>query len=155
MSEGRSADFEAILDEVAQEYAEAEIINRWMPPDGQYPVVATAYNEREDTRGTNRILRARLTVQIMAPHDPDGLDSKEFDIQYSTQANFTLKGDVAVLAGKKVDNIRDSLGVLKATVGQFLNVNVETTVDKKTGRSYRNARILNVIENKATPPTDS
>jgi hypothetical protein len=144
----RSTLFETILDQVGEDYAAAEVVNRWLPEeDGDYPGVITKYSESvvTDDSGTNA-LRPRLTIQLVAPHDPE-LHGKELIISMTTKALFSIKSNVAVLAGRVVNGIRPSLDILASSVGAGVNVNVSTSRPKKGSTTvYRNANITQLLQ---------
>jgi len=149
--------FEGILDRISGDYAEAEVMNRWLPPDdGDYSGVITKYSESEFT-GDDGIAhgRIRLTVQLIAPHDPT-IHGKELVVRCNTKAYFTIKENVAVLAGKVIDGIKPSIDVLANSVGTAVVVTVSTSTAKKgSTQTYRNANITRVLESKEVPPVET
>ncbi len=147
--------FESILDEVAQEYADAEIINRWMPEDGEYTGVITKYSEGDKVYDDGgKMAWARLTVQLIAPHDTGegGIDGKEMSIGYSTKALFSLKGDTAALSGRVINDVRVALKVLQDSLGTVIGFEIKTTIAKNK-QSYKNATITHIVPDAEAPET--
>lgn len=144
------ADFEQIVNEAAQEYSDTEVINRWMPPDGEYTTVLLPLVTGVSDKGGNKAWWARLPGMIVAEGNPD-LDKKEFNVGfYSPKTLISLKGDVAVLAGEIIADLKQSLSILENAVGTVISVTVERGTSK-AGRKYTGTNITGVI---STPTGD-
>jgi len=126
----------------AQEYADAEIFNNWMPPDGPHVAYISAYKEGESKKGAWQ----SLTLKCLDP-DPE-LQDKEFAMWFREGApQGILKAAVSVLAEEKVDVLSSGLKMLKQSVGMTINVTVATNE-----KGFKNVRIVDVIP--AVPVTE-
>lgn len=140
------SEFEQILGEVSKEYAEAEVYDNWMPPDADYTVALGDFKEGVSDKEGGKSVWMRLKGKILDSSNPE-LDQKEFTAGYYTsKAIFSLKNDVAVLAGAKIDDIQLSRQVIKDAQGWIVTVRVATRESKKTGREYTSSSIINVID---------
>lgn len=140
-------DFQGIIGTLEKEYAETEVQNRWMPPDGEYMVMLTSLNTGVSAKGNKgKMAWWRLGGRILKEGDQE-LDGKDFSVGfYNTLALWNLKGDVAVLAGRKIDDIKAVHPVLcEAVNGRWLiAVEVSRGVSDK-GRKFTNTKILEVV----------
>lgn len=147
------ADFEQIVNEAAQEYTDTDVINRWMPPDGEYTVVLGGLANGVSSKDGGKSWWARLPGTIVAEGNPD-LDKKEFTVGfYGAKSMIGLKADVAVLAGEIIPDLRQSLAVLAGAQGTVVSVAVERGVSKQ-GRKYTGTNITGVIASPAGVPTE-
>ena len=138
--------------EIADEYASAEVFNTWMPPDGTYTVLLSDFHDGI-TEPPNRFGWARLTGTIVDDTNPE-VSGKEFTVgYYTTKAPGVMKGDVAVLNGSKLNDVCASFGVLASSVGKVVIVEVFTRLNRKTNQSFTNCRIQSVVEETPAAPT--
>lgn len=159
MPDPRTPEFEAILDETAQEYAETDILNTWMPEeDARYTCHLEGYKEGSRIKGEARYIWATVESVIHAPHDP-AINKRVFVLRYrSDRGQFRLKGDVAILnGGEKVDSNRRSLEILReaAEGGTLVEIDVTTSSPNQKGQTFRNASIASVIPTEATNVADA
>lgn len=147
MSEKLSNEMSDILTQVAKEFETADVYNQWMPPDGTYTTLLTAYADGVSVKGTNKVAWWKLTGRIVDPSNAE-LNEKEFTVGfYSTRQVGILKGAMAVLAGRKIDDIRQAEPILHGAVGWVVNVKVRTTEAKDgSGTEYHNANIVGVVQ---------
>ncbi len=141
-------DMQNILAQVAEEFANAEVYNQWMPPDGTYTALITAYNDGVSTKGNNPVAWWKLDGRLLVPGDEE-LDEKEFTLGfYRSSAVGFLKQAMAVLDGQKVDDIRRAEPILSAAVGYVVTIKKSTTVrsEAKGGGEFPNVTILEVIQ---------
>jgi len=133
-----------ILEQVADEFANAEVFNEWKPPDGEYTTLIVAYSDGVSTRGSNKYAWWTLTGRLLCPSDPE-LDQKEYTIgPYRSSAVGFLKGAMSVLAGEKVNDVKRAEPLLSAAVGKIVNVRVRTTENERG--TYTNTTITAVVE---------
>lgn len=139
-------DFNALLQQTAEEFANAEVFNDWLPDDGDYNALIADYKEGVKETDTSKMWWMRLTGRLLAEGNPD-LDQREFTLGYfSGKAPGILKGAVSVLNGAPVKNIADARAILLASIGAV----VELTVS--TGKQYRNVRITKLVAPPAPTP---
>lgn len=143
------SEFQNILNDVAEEYANAEVFDNWMPPDGDYTVLLTKLQLNKVQKGDAEYLWVRLIGRILLEGDTD-LDQREYAVgNYRTTAIFTMKGDVAILnGGRKVNDINESLQVLNqaATENWVVTSTVVRTKSKKDGRIFANSSITEIVD---------
>lgn len=157
VGQGVDPDFDAILNETAQEFASAEIINTWMPPDGDYTVLLLGYKEGKKLDPDNRFIWWRIDGMILAEGNPS-IDKHEFTVGYYTsKAIFSLKRDTAVLNGSPLTALSSAGPILAGAVGWIVNVSVRTA-KAKNGNIYTNTSITEVVstsETEASPETEA
>ena len=143
-----SSDMQKILADVAEEFAQTEVFNQWMPPDGNYTALITAYGDGVSAKGGNKVAWWKLDARLLVPGDEE-LDEKDFTLGfYRSSAIGFLKQAMAVLAGRKVDDISQAEPVLSASVGMVVNISKTTTIrsDAKGGGEFPNVKILEVVQ---------
>lgn len=138
-----TSEMESILEQVASEFESAEVFNDWNPPDGEYTTVLTAYSDGVTTRGSNKYAWWALTGRLLCPGNPE-LDQREFTIGpfRSTGVGF-LKAAMAVLAGEKVNDVKQAEPILSGAVGKVVNVRVRTTENDRG--TFTNTTIREVV----------
>jgi len=133
-------EFDALLQQTAEEFANAETFTDWLPDDGDYVALITGYKEgvKQNDNGDKQWWM-RLNGRIMAEGNPE-IDQQDFTLGYYTgKAPGILKSAVSVLAGRPVQNISDARVILSTSVGALVQINVST------GAKYRNVRITKLI----------
>lgn len=144
MSADLSAEMGNILEEIAEEFSQAEVFNEWMPPDGDYTVLITGYADGVSVKGNKKYAWWRQDGRLLVPGDPS-LDEKDFTLGFyrSTAIGF-LKQAMAVIAGRKIDDVRQAQPLLAGAVGWIINIRKSTT--SKDGVEYPRVKILNVVQ---------
>ncbi len=141
-------DMQNILAEVAEEFAQTEVFNQWMPPDGTYTALITAYADGTTTKGNTRYAWWRLDGRLLVPGD-EALDEKDFTLGFyrSTAMGF-LKQAMAVLAGRKIDDVRQAEPILSGSVGSVVTLSKTTTIrsEVKGGGEFPNVKILEIVQ---------
>ena len=147
-----STDMQDVLAEIAEEFAQAEVFNQWMPPDGTYTALITGYNDGVSTKGSSRYAWWKLDGRLLVEGDPE-LDGKDFTLGFfrSTALGF-LKQAMSVFAGRKIDDVRQAQPILSGAVDCLVTLKKTTTIrsEAKGGGEFPNVTILEVI-----PQTDS
>ena len=148
-----STDMQEVLAEIAEEFAQAEVFNQWMPPDGTYTALITAYNDGVSTKGNNRYAWWKLDGRLLVEGDQE-LDGKDFTAGFyrSTAVGF-LKQAMSVFAGRKIDDIRQVQPILSGAVDCVVTLKKTTTVrsEAKGGGEFPNVTILEVIQQADAP----
>jgi len=144
---GTDVGFERLLAEYNQAYADSEMFNNWMPPDGEYIVsVSKTANGIMTDSSEKSIPWWRITGMIQEPANPD-LDGKEFPVGFYTGRAFgILKSAASVLSGKIIDTLKDASDVVLGSAGMLLKVRVETKYSKKHKQNFSNCSILQPIK---------
>jgi len=151
-----SADMEKVLGEVAEEFANTEVFNQWMPPDGDYTCLITNYQDGVSKKGGREYAWWRLDGRLQVPGNED-LDQKEFTLGfYKSYVLGFLKGAMSVLAGRKIDDVRQAESILSGAVGWVVNVRKTTTVrsEAKGGGEFPNVAILEVVQKTEESPVE-
>jgi hypothetical protein len=146
------ANFTQLLSDMQQDYAEAEVINRWMPPDGEYTTVLVEFKDgvSENRQTGGRYAWMRLTGRVVAEGQED-VNDKEYTVGYYRRTNIgRLKSDAAAVAGRPIPNVQEAYKVLKDAVGAIITVAVSRRKDNKTKREFVNTNITGVV---SPPPT--
>jgi hypothetical protein len=138
-----SSDFQEILGQVSKEFETAEVFSQWTPPDGTHTAVITGYNDGVSTKGGNKLIWWKVDNRIISPANPE-VNEKEFSVFFRSNAVGFLKGAVATIAGRKIDDIRQAATILKGAVGYVVNIRV-TTNDK----GFKNYTYLDVVQKPA------
>lgn len=144
--------FEALLAEHNQAFVDAEEYgNDWMPPDGEYVAVLTGLKKGVMVKKGVQIAYWRLTGRIEDVADGQ-LNGREFLVGwYKATAMGVLKTNVRALnRGLAVGSLTDANKILDSSIGQVIRVRVTTTPEDEDGRTFRNCRILEVIDVAAT-----
>lgn len=143
-----SSEMASVLEQVAKEFETAEVFNNWMPPDGVYTALVSGYHDGVSVKGTAKTAWWKLDGRLIHPSDTE-LDGKEFTLGLfrSSQVGF-LKGVMAILAGRKVDDIRQASSILSGACGWVVTVKVTTRPSGKVGddREFTNATITGVVQ---------
>lgn len=148
-----TVDMENIIGNVSEDYANAQVYNSWMPPDGDYTVLLTGLDAGTVTSG-DTYMWWRLDGRILS--EGSELDQEEFTVGFfTTKAPGILKGAVAVLSGRKNTSLKEATPILEAAkdAGTIVEVNVSTRKSKKDGQVYTNARINRLVA--STPEAKS
>jgi len=147
-----------VLAATAEEFVNAEVINRWMPPDGTYTVLLI--NFKQGVAGeTNKFAWWRLLGTIIDDANPE-VAGKDFTVGYYTSKAYGLVKEAAsILADRKVTGNTEIAPVLTESVGKVVIVEVSTRKSKKDNVEYTNANILRVVlqasGGTAAGPTDA
>lgn len=125
----------------ASEFESADAFSDWMPDNGDYVVLLTKVAKGAFQTDGAQQWYVRLTGKILAEGNPE-LDQREFTVGYYTgRAPGVFKSAVAVLAGRVVNNIREAVDIVDASVGAVVSVNVSTNA-----KGYKNTRITKLIQ---------
>ncbi|MCK5641671.1 MAG: hypothetical protein KAJ19_12795 [Gammaproteobacteria bacterium] len=124
----------------------------WMPPNGNYDVVVedVASGLKEKNGVNNAWVKPVFT--IMNPGCE--FDGKSFSDYYwiqpgLTEPSISLKNlcrFATCLQGSETKNPIEAAEIAKASVGEFLSVEVYRTTSKKTSKTYANIRFLARLE---------
>ncbi len=139
-----NTDFQDILNQVATEYEETQVINRWLPPDGDYTAIIEKCETGKSTSQKSTFGWIRLDCRLLCEGNPE-LDGKEFEIFHTTKLLFKLKPDANILSGGKHDPSQVA-AIFKAAEGWIINTTISTNENQKTGQTFRNASITEVVD---------
>ncbi len=137
--------FESIMNEAAEEFANAEVFSDWMPPDGDYTVLLLETKKGAVDKEGQKYGWWRLPGTIIDDTNPE-LGGKEFTVgYYTTKALGILKGAVSTLAGRTVTALTEVPEILATSAGRVVIVSVTTAFNKKANREFTNSRIQKVL----------
>lgn len=139
-----SADMEGVVARLSEEYANTEIFDSWQPPDGPWTALITGYKERKQQDGSVLWI---LELRYLTPDESSPDRDREFALVFRENALGFMKSAVKVLAGAKVNDLRESLVVLQGAPGTQVNGHSTTTV--KDERTYRNSFLDSVVGKEA------
>lgn len=148
-----SQEMQSILEETAEEFANAEAFDDWMPPDGDYTVLLT--NAKTDVKAYDdgsKMLWVRITGRILADHNPE-VDQKEFTAGFfSSKAYGILKQAANVLKGSPCTSNTEAIKVLMGCAGTVVILSVKTKPDRKNNAVMRtNVNIQKVVSSEPVP----
>jgi len=129
--------FEALLGQYQQSFAEAKEFNDWMPDDGEYLcVIKSVRTGTYDKQGV--AIPYWGVAGTLLDNNPE-LDGKDFDAGFFTaQAFGSLKGAASLLAGKPVSDLNEAHSLLMGCAGTVLSVEIKTNKNKTTGVERKN-----------------
>jgi hypothetical protein len=138
-------EFADILNQTAQEYAQAEVFDSWMPPDGDYTAFIKEYKDGVKQEQNGKYGWMRLTGQLLEDTNAE-LNNREFSLAFcTTKAPGVLKGLCKQLTGGQIINdINQARQVLKDAVGKVVVISVRTKTNPKTNKEFTNCDILRV-----------
>lgn len=130
----------------------------WMPPDGNYDVIVedVASGIKEKDGVNNAWIKPVLTIV-------DGeFKGRSFSDYFwitpgMTEPSISLKNlcrYATCLQGSETRDPVEASEIAKASVGEFLNVDVYRTKSKKTGKIYPNIRYCQKLETTEEESTD-
>lgn len=140
--------FEQLLAEHNQNFAEAEVFDNWMPPDGEYVVSLVKLATGSTKKEGGDFVWWRLTGRIEDVQD-EKLNGREFSAGYFTSKAFgILKGAVKTLAGKLVHDLGEAHLILEAAIGKVVRVKIDTGPGKgaNAGKDFTNCYIQEVLD---------
>jgi hypothetical protein len=139
-------DLERVLDEMEDDFDDIEAFGNWMPPDGRYTVAFT--KPRPGTFTSKQTKKDAAYVAVSGAIQGGDLDGKEFQVGYFTLdmpvKKSIAKGAANTIAGRQTSSWKDVLAVLNSCMGRIAEVKVTTT--EKDGRTFRNARIVQMAD---------
>ena len=142
-----SSEMQEVMNQVAQEFASAEVYSQYTPPEGNYTALITGYNDGVSTKGNAKVAWWKLDNRIIDPTGSD-LDGKEFSVFFRSNAVGFLKGAMATFAGRKIDDIRQAPDILSGMVGKIVTIRVKLSKDGFTNYTY-----LEIVPTNETSPT--
>lgn len=140
--------FEQLLATHNQDFADAEIFDNWMPPDGEYVVSLLKLSSDSSIKDGVDFMWWRLTGRIEDVQD-ELLNGKEFSAGYFTSKAYgILKRAVKILNGEIIQNLTEAHLALEAAIGTVIRVKIETRPGKgaNAGRDFTNCYIQEVLD---------
>jgi hypothetical protein len=135
-----SSEMQEVLAQVAKEFETAEVFSQWTPPDGTYTVLISGYNDGVSTKGNAKTAWWKLDNRIIDQTGGD-LNEKEFSVFFRSSAVGFLKGAMATLAGRKIDDVRQAATVLGGAKGYVVTIRVKTN-----DKGFANYTYLDVVQ---------
>ncbi len=141
-----TAAFRQVLDATQEEFAKAEVYNKWQPPDGQHSALLIGFVIGEK----DGVAWGRLTGTLLEVGNADH-DQREVSIGYYTSKfPISLKQDASALAGRKVESNVEAFEILNkaAEDGVMILYTVNRGISKK-GNSYVGTSIDEIVPESA------
>jgi hypothetical protein len=147
--------FDAALVVYNKECYDAEPFDNWAPPDNDYTAMVTAIKRGVKTDNGKPFVWWKIMVTASAPDHPD-IDGKEFQLAFLSNKAFgqmkTVCNQLSQNTAKR--NAQEYDAEMDEYIGTCINVRVHREKSEKTGKTYVNCDITEILEGRDVTPQD-
>lgn len=150
--------FKDILAGWQEDYDQAQILDNWQPPDGDYTAQLFEFNQSTKTTDEGEYEQMITRARILA-EGQDDIHGREFRLGYYTRRNLgQLKTHAAAIAGRPLPNPVAAAEVLEKACSEQLVITIHVGRSKgKNNRIFVNYDITGVatVQSEPAPAADA